>query len=75
MPGSVPPPRPEPSEPPPSPAGSAEPSEKARIIEALEKCVGNQTYAAELLGMPRRTLVFKIKGYDIPRPRKPRKKP
>jgi two-component system, NtrC family, response regulator AtoC len=53
---------------------AVEPSERQRIIEALEKCVGNQTYAAELLGMPRRTLVFKIKAYDIPRPRKPRQK-
>ncbi len=46
--------------------------EKRRIIEALEKCAGNQTHAAELLGMSRRTLISRIEEYDIPRPRKKR---
>ncbi|WP_437644025.1 sigma 54-interacting transcriptional regulator [Sorangium sp. So ce362] len=53
-------------------AREAEPSEKQRIVEALEKCVGNQTYAAKLLGISRRTLVSRIKEYGLPRPRKPR---
>jgi len=44
--------------------------ERRRIVEALEQCVGNQTRAAEVLGMPRRTLVAKLKQYGIPRPRK-----
>ncbi|AUX27467.1 Fis family transcriptional regulator [Sorangium cellulosum] len=57
------------------PPRGAEPSEKQRIIEALEKCVGNQTYAAELLGISRRTLVSRIKEYGLPRPRRPRQKP
>jgi len=53
----------------------AELSEKQRIIEALEKCVGNQTYAAKLLGSSRRTLVSRIEQYDLPRPRKPKENP
>ncbi len=44
--------------------------ERQIILDALEKCAGNQTYAAELLGMPRRTLVAKLAAYNIPRPRK-----
>jgi DNA-binding NtrC family response regulator len=43
--------------------------EKRRITEALESTGGNQTRAAELLGMPRRTLVKRIKQYGIRRPR------
>jgi two-component system response regulator AtoC len=45
--------------------------ERKRILEALEMCNGNQTRAAKLLGMPRRTLVAKLPLYRIPRPRKP----
>jgi transcriptional regulator with GAF, ATPase, and Fis domain len=45
--------------------------ERARIIRALEMCSGNQTRAAKLLHMPRRTLVAKLPRYNIPRPRKP----
>jgi DNA-binding NtrC family response regulator len=44
--------------------------ERQRIIDALEKCAGNQTAAAEMLGMPRRTFVSKLTAYGIPRPRK-----
>jgi transcriptional regulator with GAF, ATPase, and Fis domain len=46
--------------------------ERRRIIEALERCAGNQTKAARLLGMSRRTLVSRLRDYDIPRPRKGR---
>ena len=50
---------------------SAEPDdERARIVAALEQCVGNQTRAAKLLGISRRTLVSKLGLYDMPRPRK-----
>jgi two-component system, NtrC family, response regulator AtoC len=57
------------------PVHQAEQSEKQRIIEALEKCVGNQTYAAKLLGISRRTLVSRLQEYGLPRPRKPRQTP
>jgi DNA-binding NtrC family response regulator len=43
--------------------------ERERIVLALERCVGNQTYAAEMLGISRRTLVSRIAKYGIPRPR------
>ena len=44
--------------------------EKQRIIDALEQCDGNQSRAAKLLGMPRRTLISRIEAYGLPRPRK-----
>ncbi len=44
--------------------------DRERIVAALETCHGNQTRAALLLGMPRRTLVAKLTAYAIPRPRK-----
>lgn len=44
--------------------------ERERIIQALVTCSGNQTRAAKLLQMPRRTLVAKLPRYNIPRPRK-----
>jgi two-component system, NtrC family, response regulator AtoC len=45
--------------------------EQGRIVEALAQCSGNQTRAAKVLGMPRRTFVDKLRLYNIPRPRKP----
>ncbi len=45
-------------------------AERLRIIDALEQCAGNQTHAARLLGMSRRTLITRIELYDLPRPRK-----
>jgi len=46
--------------------------ERARILDALEACAGNQTRAARKLGISRTTLVQKISFHRIPRPRKPR---
>jgi DNA-binding NtrC family response regulator len=40
-----------------------------RIIESLARCNGNQTRAAKMLGMPRRTFCARLKAYNIPRPR------
>jgi DNA-binding protein Fis len=40
------------------------------MLEALEKTLWNQSKAAELIGMPRRTFVKRLAQYDLPRPRK-----
>ncbi|HEX6273284.1 MAG TPA: sigma-54 dependent transcriptional regulator [Polyangiaceae bacterium] len=44
--------------------------ERRRIHSALEQCGGNQTRAAELLGISRRTLVYRLTDLGMPRPRK-----
>ncbi|MEQ9318671.1 MAG: helix-turn-helix domain-containing protein, partial [Polyangiaceae bacterium] len=44
--------------------------EEQRIREALQQTAGNQTKAAKLLGMSRRTLVSRLDKYGIDRPRK-----
>jgi hypothetical protein len=43
--------------------------ERRRIVDALRRSGGNQSRAAELLGMPRRTLVKRLRDYAIPRGR------
>ena len=55
-----------------APAGltAKEAEERRQIVEALERCNGNQTRAAKLLGIARATLVNKLSIYRIPRPRK-----
>jgi DNA-binding NtrC family response regulator len=47
--------------------------EKSRIEEALAACDGNQTRAAEYLGMPRRTLVRKLGSLGIETGRRKRR--
>ncbi len=44
--------------------------ERQRILDALEQCGGNQTRAAEALGVSRRTLVYRLSDFGLPRPRK-----
>src|SRR5207244_574166 len=46
--------------------------ERLRIIDALARCAGNQTEAAQALGISRRTLVKRLSAFNIPRPRKRR---
>ena len=45
-------------------------TERDRIVAALAACAGNQSRAAALLGIPRRTFVSKLDAYQIPRPKK-----
>jgi two-component system, NtrC family, response regulator AtoC len=45
-------------------------AERRQILDALDRCAGNQTRAAEMLGISRRTLVTRLNEFDIPRPRK-----
>jgi len=63
-----------------APAAAASPSragaprglkelERDAMVDALERCHGNQTRAAELLGMPRRTFCKRMKEFELPRPR------
>jgi transcriptional regulator with GAF, ATPase, and Fis domain len=45
-------------------------AERARITQALEQCAGNQTRAARLLGVSRRTLINHLERLNMPRPKK-----
>ncbi|MEA2696294.1 MAG: hypothetical protein QOI66_565 [Myxococcales bacterium] len=49
---------------------STQEGERQRIIDALGACAGNQSRAAKLLGIPRRTFVAKLDLYRVPRPKK-----
>ncbi len=60
-------------------SGSASPTssepesaKRERILAALMSCGGNNTEAAKLLGVSRRTLGKWLEAYNIPRPRKKR---
>jgi transcriptional regulator of acetoin/glycerol metabolism len=44
--------------------------DREAIVVALEKCGGNQSHAAKLLGISRGTLIKRIHDYNLPRPRK-----
>jgi len=48
--------------------GSGDDPERQRILDALATCGGNQSRAAELLGLSRRTLVSRLGEYGLPRP-------
>jgi two-component system, NtrC family, response regulator AtoC len=44
--------------------------ERKRILDALDRCGGNQTRAARMLGISRNTLLARLDSYGLPRPRK-----
>ena len=46
--------------------------ERRRIVDALDVCSGNQSRAAKLLGISRRTLATRLEAFGLPRPRKGR---
>ncbi|MFO0676239.1 MAG: sigma 54-interacting transcriptional regulator [Polyangiaceae bacterium] len=46
-----------------------DPGERQRIVDALAKCAGNQTKAAEFLGITRRALTYRMEVHKIPGPR------
>jgi DNA-binding NtrC family response regulator len=52
----------------PEPDSSVRP-ERHQIVEALSMCAGNQTRAARMLGMSRRTLITRLETLGIARPR------
>jgi two-component system, NtrC family, response regulator AtoC len=54
----------------PSDLTSSSVDERQRILDALAACAGNQSRAAKMLGMPRRTFVARLDEYKIPRPKK-----
>jgi two-component system, NtrC family, response regulator AtoC len=45
-------------------------AEKQRVLRALDSCGGNQTRAAEILQVSRRTLINRMIEFGLPRPRK-----
>jgi len=51
-------------------AGLGGSTERDRIVRALELCGGNQTRAAKMLGVSRRTLINRLEQFNLPRPKK-----
>jgi DNA-binding NtrC family response regulator len=49
--------------------GEIDALERTRVAQALQQCAGNQSEAARILGMSRRTLVKRLAEWDFPRPR------
>jgi two-component system response regulator AtoC len=54
----------------PPPPNPVESSERERIVLVLARAAGNQTVAANLLGVSRRTLIRRMEEFAIARPRK-----
>jgi DNA-binding NtrC family response regulator len=46
--------------------------ERTRILGAIDECGGNQTMAANKLGISRRTLVARLHAWGLTRPRRRR---
>jgi DNA-binding NtrC family response regulator len=53
-----------------APLSTADLAERQRVIDALERCGGNQTQAAKMLGISRGTLLVRLNAFGLPRPRK-----
>jgi two-component system response regulator AtoC len=53
-----------------SPSSAHGSHERERVIEALAQCAGNQSRAAKMLGISRKTLVARLDAFNLPRPRK-----
>jgi two-component system, NtrC family, response regulator AtoC len=51
---------------------NTENDERQRVLDVLAACGGNQTRAAKMLGIARRTLTSRLDKLGIPRPRKDR---
>jgi two-component system response regulator AtoC len=50
--------------------GHTDDEKRDKLIRALEACGGNQTRAAEMLGISRRTLINRLDRWKLPRPQK-----
>lgn len=55
---------------PPAHDAADEAYERERVLEALQRTGGNQTEAAKLLGVSRRTLINRLEKFALQRPRK-----